>query len=385
MTKMNRLFENYQFGDLQLPNRIVMAPMTRNRAGQENAPTDMNARYYKQRSSAGLIVTEATQVSPKGQGYPSTPGIHSEEQIEGWKKVTEAVHDAGGRIFLQLWHVGRISHSDYHDGELPIAPSTVKPEGTVLKPDFEEAEFETPRSLVTDEIPEIVGQYRRGARNAKQADFDGVEIHAANGYLIDQFLRSGTNQRSDRYGGSPEKRVRFLTEVIDAVSEVWEPDRVGVRYSPLSEFNDMQDEDPEETFRLASAVADRNNLNYVHLVEPDQPKPPTDGDGQVQSVFSAIRDAFDGTLIANNNYDEASASRALETSYADLVAFGRAFLANPDLPRRIKEGRPLNVPDPETFYGGDEQGYTDYPTLEELDVRDDAIKTLDSLSELDPR
>ena len=361
-----------------------MAPLTRNRAAAGNVPTEMNATYYRQRADAAFIVSEATQVAPKGQGYPRTPGIHSDEQVEGWKKVTDAVHDAGGRIFLQLWHVGRISHSLYHDGEKPVAPSPIPAKGEVITPELEMTSFETPRALETEEVTEVVAQYRRGAENARRAGFDGVEIHGANGYLIDQFLRSGTNERTDRYGGSLDNRLRFLREVTAAVTEEWDGDRVGIRLSPLSPFNDMADDAPAETFRRAAAAANEHDLAYVHLVEPAEPKPPVAGSGEVAAVFQGIRNAFDGALVANGNYDTDTATDAIERGYADLVAFGRAFLANPDLPRRLKEGLPINVPDEDTFYNGDEHGYTDYPTWEELQ-NGVAIDTLDSLADLEAR
>ncbi len=361
-----------------------MAPLTRNRAAEGNVPTELNATYYRQRASAALLVSEATQVAPKGQGYPRTPGIHSEAQVEGWQTVTDAVHEADGRIFLQLWHVGRISHSAYHDGEKPVAPSALPAEGQVLTPDLEMTDFETPRALETAEVPEVVEQYREGAANARRAGFDGVEIHAANGYLIDQFLRSGTNERTDRYGGSLKNRLRFLREVMAAVTDEWGRERVGVRFSPLSPFNDMHDDTPEETFRGAATVADDFGLAYVHLVEPNDPKPPVEDDGETGTVFRAIREAFDGALVVNGNYDETTARDAIEQGYADLVAFGRAFLANPDLPRRLKEGLPVNRPDEETFYNGDERGYTDYPTWDELQ-NGASFETLDALSDLSPR
>jgi N-ethylmaleimide reductase len=361
-----------------------MAPLTRNRAAEGNVPTELNAEYYRQRASAALIVSEATQVAPKGQGYPRTPGIHSEEQVEGWKKVTEAVHEADGHIFLQLWHVGRISHSSYHDGEKPVAPSAVPAEGKVITPDLEMVSFETPRALETEEVPDVVEQYRQGAANARRAGFDGVEIHGANGYLIDQFLRSGTNRRSDRYGGSLENRLRFLREVTEAVTGEWDADRVGVRFSPLSPAHGIADDAPEETFPAAAAVADDYDLAYVHLVEPAEPKPPVVDDGETGRVFAGVRSAFDGALVANGNYDVEHANDAIERGYADLIAFGRAFLANPDLPRRLQEGVPLNVPDEDTFYNGDEHGYTDYPTWEELQ-NGQSVETLDSLQELEPR
>lgn len=378
------LFTELELGPFSLPHRVAMAPLTRNRAGEGNVPGNVNAEYYRQRASAALLVTEATQVAPKGQGYPRTPGIHSEAQVEGWSKVTEAVHKDGGRIFLQLWHVGRISHSSYHDGERPVAPSAVRPDGQVLTPDLDLVPFETPRALETEEVPAVVEQYRQGAENAKRAGFDGVEIHGAKGYLIDQFLRSKTNRRTDRYGGSLEGRLQFLREVVDAVTSVWARDRVGIRFSPLGTAGDIADEDPETTFREAAATADDVGLAYVHLVEPAEPKPPVADDGKKGSVFAGIRDAFDGALVANGNYDVERANDAIERGYADLIAFGRAFLANPDLPRRLREDLPINVPDEDTFYNGDERGYTDYPTWKALQ-NGASFETVDSLQELGAR
>lgn len=361
-----------------------MAPLTRNRAGEGNVPGALNAEYYRQRASAALIISEATQVAPKGQGYPRTPGIHSDAQVDGWSTVTDAVHDAGGRIFLQLWHVGRISHPAYHDGDQPVAPSAITPAGEVLTPDMEMVPFKRPRALTTDEVAAVVEQYRHGAENARRAGFDGVEIHAANGYLIDQFLRSTTNQRTDRYGGSLRNRLRFLEEVTAAVTDVWDSERVGVRFSPLSPFNDMADDTPEETFSAAAATADDFDLAYVHTVEPAEPKPPVAEQGAAQTVFSSIRNAFDGALVANGNYDDERAADAIERGYADLIAFGRAFLANPDLPRRLREGLPINVPDEATFYNGDATGYTDYPTWDELQ-NGQSFDTINGLHELEAR
>ncbi len=378
------LFDDLDLGPLTLPHRVAMAPLTRNRAAEGNVPSDLNATYYRQRADAAVIVSEATQVAPKGQGYPRTPGIHSDTQVDGWKKVTDAVHDAGGRILLQLWHVGRISHSLYHDGEKPLAPSPIAPDGQVLTPDLEMTAFETPRALATEEVPEVVEQYRTGAKNARRAGFDGVEIHAANGYLIDQFLRSGTNERTDRYGGSLGNRLRFLREVTGAVTDVWDSERVGIRLSPLSPFNDMGDDTPADTFRAAASTADNFDLAYVHLVEPNSPKPPVVEDDETAAVFSGIREAFDGALMANGNYDTQTAREAIDRGYAQLIAFGRAFLANPDLPQRLRKGLPVNVPDEETFYNGDEHGYTDYPTWDELQ-NGVSFDTIDSLAELEPR
>ncbi|WP_026731708.1 alkene reductase [Fischerella sp. PCC 9605] len=355
------LLSSYKMDDLELPNRIVMAPLTRNRAGEGNVPHELNAEYYAQRASAGLIITEATQVSPQGQGYPYTPGIHSPEQVAGWRLVTDAVHQQGGRIFLQLWHVGRISHPDLQpDGALPVAPSAITPKGEAatyegMKP------FVTPRALETSEIPGIVEQYRQGAENALAAGFDGVEIHGANGYLIDQFLRDGTNQRTDEYGGSIENRTRFLVEVTEAVTGVWSAKRVGVRLSPSGTFNDMHDSNPLETFGYAAQALNQFDLAYLHIYEA------TEADirhGAIVVPTSHIRQRYKGTLMVNGDYTLEKGNAVLATGEADLVSFGKLFIANPDLPRRFALNAPLNQPDPSTFYGGGEKGYTDYPTLE---------------------
>lgn len=359
MTDIN-LFSSYQLGDLQLPNRIVMAPLTRNRAGKGNVPHQLNATYYAQRASAGLIITEATQVAPEGQGYPSTPGIHSPEQVEGWKLVTNAVHQHGGRIFLQLWHVGRISHPDLQpDGALPVAPSAIAPQGNAST--FSGAKpFVTPRALETSEIPGIVEQYRQGAANALAAGFDGVEIHAANGYLIDQFLRDGTNQRRDKYGGVIENRARLLLEVTEAVTSVWDANRVGVRLSPSGTMNDIRDSHPLETFGYVAQALNRFNLAYLHIFEA------IESDirhGGIVVPTSELRERFTGTLIVNGAYTRERGNAVLANKGADLVAFGTLFISNPDLPRRLAVNAPLNQPDKATFYGGDEKGYTDYPFL----------------------
>ena len=351
------LFAPVRLGPYDLRNRMVMAPMTRNRAGVGNVPHELNAVYYGQRASAGLIVSEASQVSPQGVGYPGTPGIHSREQVEGWKLVTKAVHERGGRIFLQLWHVGRISHPSLQpDGELPVAPSSIRPTGdaftaTGLQP------FVTPRALETHEISGIVEQYRRGAINALAAGFDGVEIHAANGYLIDQFLRDGANRRTDRYGGPLENRMRLLQEVTGVAVDVWGGNRVGVRLSPVSPFNDMIDSNPQHTFEHAVAALNRFGLAYAHVVE-------TGIETQPRFDFASLRKAFRGAYIANAGYTKERAHAALADNDADLVSFGVLFLANPDLPVRFGRGAPLNTPDQSAFYGGSEKGYTDYPFLD---------------------
>ena len=354
------LFSTLRLGPHLLPNRILMAPMTRNRAGEGNAPVPLNAEYYAQRSSAGLIITEASQVSPQGVGYPKTPGIHTERQVEGWRLVTEAVHRRAGRIFLQLWHVGRISHPSLQpNGAAPVAPSAIRPAGEAITVDGPRP-FVRPRALESSEIPEVVEQFRSGARHARDAGFDGVEIHAANGYLIDQFLRDGTNHRRDRYGGSLENRARFLLEVTEAVGEVWGPGRVGVRISPTNPFNDMRDSDPFTTFAVAARRLAGYPLAYLHVVEPLSPER-----NEEERITPILRDAFDGPLIVNGGYGSASGHEAIRSGMADAVSFGALFLANPDLPRRFALGVRFNEPDRSTFYGGDARGYTDYPSLDE--------------------
>ncbi|WP_027714301.1 alkene reductase [Desulfuromonas sp. TF] len=355
----NKLFTPIQVGRHALPNRIVMAPMTRNRAGSGNIPRDMNVEYYAQRASAGLIITEGSQVSPQGVGYPGTPGIHSFEQVAGWKQITDAVHHRGGRIFLQLWHVGRISHPSLQpNGMLPVAPSAIRPEGEAITHDGKKP-FVTPRALEFREIPGIVAQFREAAKNALAAGFDGVEIHAANGYLLDQFLRDSTNRRTDAYGGSLENRVRLLLEVTEAVTEVWGADRVGVRFSPINSFNSLIDSDPDATFGYAADRLNRFSLAFLHVVENDF------GGFQTRQTYDrmALRRAFSGTYIANGGYDRARAGQSLADASADLVSFGNLYIANPDLSERFAENAELNVPDPSTFYGGDERGYIDYPFL----------------------
>ena len=361
MQKSSPLFEPLALGTLTLPQRIVMAPMTRCRAGAGNVPTELNALYYAQRASAGLIISEATQIAPEGQGYAGTPGIHSDAQLEGWSRVTRAVHDAGGRIFLQLWHVGRISHPDFQpNGALPVAPSALAPEGHAHTPAGPKP-YVTPRALDTHEVPAIVEQYANATRRARDAGFDGVEVHAANGYLIEQFLLDGTNQRSDAYGGSLEKRARFLLEVTSAVVSAWHAERVGVRLSPRGKFNGMSDSNREATFGHAIRRLDEFGLAYLHLLDP-LPDCPFDNPG-LERLAPALRQYFRGPVIINGNFDHAAATAALERGEADLVAFGVPFLANPDLPERLRRSSPLNPPDRTTFYGGGARGYTDYPAL----------------------
>ncbi|WP_456237072.1 alkene reductase [Belnapia mucosa] len=356
---MPSLFDPVRLGALSLPNRIVMAPLTRSRAGHAGVQGPLNATYYAQRAGAGLIIAEATQISRQGQGYAFTPGIHDENQVAGWHTVTEAVHRARGRIVLQLWHVGRISHPSLQpEGALPVGPSAIKPEGQA----FTETGFQPfviPRALETAEIAGIVEDYRQAAHRAQQAGFDGVEIHGANGYLIDQFLRDGTNQRTDAYGGSIENRIRFLLEVTRAVTEVWGGDRVGLRLSPVSPANDMRDSNPQALFDHAVAGLAPFGLAYLHVVEGA-----TGGSRDAQGFdFAALRRSFRGPYLANNGYDQALAEAAIREGRADAVAFGRPFIANPDLVERFRTGAPLAEPDKTTFYGGDARGYTDYPAL----------------------
>ena len=352
MTDQN-LLSPVQIGPYVLKNRMAMAPMTRNRAGAGNVPTEHTATYYAQRASAGLLITEASQVSEQGVGYLGTPGIHADAQVEGWRKVTDAVHAKGGRIFLQLWHVGRISHPDLQPGgALPVAPSAVKPEGMAYTATGKQP-FVTPRALEIDEIPGIVAQFAVGARRALEAGFDGVEIHGANGYLLDQFLRDGSNQRTDSYGGSVANRARLLVEIVEAVAAVWSADRVGVRLSPTSPFNDMSDSDPAATFGHVAQELDRFGLAYLHVIEPVGTEIP---------VVPVLRERFRGPLMVNGGYGLETGNAVLASGLADLVSFGVPFLANPDLPERFAEGAPLNVPDPSTFYFGTEKGYIDYPT-----------------------
>jgi len=334
--------------------------MTRNRASG-TIPSPSAVTYYVQRATAGLIITEGSQISPQGVGYIDTPGIHSDEQVEGWKRITDAVHRVGGRIFLQLWHVGRVSHPSLQPGgALPVAPSAIAPEGTIFTRKGPQP-FVTPRALETEEIASIVSDFARAAGRAREAGFDGVELHGANGYLIDQFLRDGSNRRTDRYGGSLENRLRFLTEVTAAVAEVWGADGVGVRLSPHNSYNGMSDSDPAKTFLGAASALAPLGLAYLHVVEPVE-TPAAD------RLAARMRRAFRGPLIINGGYDRTSGDAALAAGEADLVSFGVPFIANPDLPQRFAIGAPLAPADRATFYGGDERGYVDYPSWDPVEA-----------------
>lgn len=356
------LFSPITLGAINLPNRIVMAPMTRNRAGDGNAPVPMNAEYYVQRASAGLIITEAAPISVRAHGYPFTPGIYTEPQIAGWRMVTDAVHAAGGRIYLQLWHVGRISHSSFQpNGELPVAPSAIRAAGDAFTMEGPKP-FETPRALETDELPGIAEDYANATVNARSAGFDGVEIHSANGYLLDQFLRDGTNHRTDQYGGSKSNRYRLIDEIVSAVCDSWSADRVGIRLSPLNTFNDMRDSDPRGTFTYAVEQLNRFGLAYLHVTEAGM-----DGSGAAgpEFDFAELRRIWRGPYMTNLGYTKDRAQDAIRSGAADLVAFGIPYIANPDLVERFTQDAPLNEADPDTFYGGDEKGYTDYPSLDQ--------------------
>jgi N-ethylmaleimide reductase len=365
------LFEPFQLGPHKLRNRIVMAPLTRSRARQPgNVPTPLNACYYSQRASAGLIISEATQVSQQGQGYAWTPGIHTREQIDGWRRVTDAVHKCGGLIFMQLWHVGRISHPTLQpDRMLPVAPSPVKPEGQAFieneRGEGQLVPFVTPRALQLEEMPYIVDQYVRGARHAQEAGFDGVEIHSANGYLLDQFIESSTNHRTDRYGGTVENRSRLLMEVVEGVAGVWGSDRVGVRLSPMGRANDISDEAPVATFGYVAEQLSDRRLAYLHLVNPllATMQDGTEPDLRPIELLRTIRERYRGALMIAGGFDQDTAEDWIEQGRADLIAFGRKFIANPDLPERFRQRQPLNSDDPTTYYGGGEKGYTDYPSM----------------------
>jgi N-ethylmaleimide reductase len=364
---MPTLFDPIATGDLTLKNRVVMAPLTRMRSKQPgNVPQLLNATYYAQRASAGLIISEATQVSQQGQGYPATPGIYSDEQVAGWRLVTDAVHKAQGTIFLQLWHVGRISHRSHQPhGELPVAPSAILPSGGTFSADWKPVGFETPRALETTEIAGIIADFRRGAENAKKAGFDGVEVHGANGYLLDQFLQDGSNQRADHYGGSIENRARLLLEIVDQAIEVWGAGRVGVRLSPYGTFNDMRDSDPVALFTYVLKQLSARSIAYAHIIEP-RSSLAGGQDGTVQSApetRALFRNVFTGVVISAGGYGRDEAIRAVQDGIVDAVAFGRLFISNPDLPRRLRDNADLNSYDRSTFYGGGDKGYTDYPSL----------------------
>lgn len=339
-------------GAWQIPNRIIMAPLTRTRAVAGRVPRDLNAEYYAQRATAGFILSEATSVDPKGVGYPDTPGIWSDEQVEGWKLVTDAVHAKGGRILCQLWHVGRVSDPIYLDGDTPVSSSAVQPAGHVSLVRPEKA-FVTPRALEISEIKEIVERYRKGAENAKKAGFDGVELHGANGYLLDQFLQDSTNKRTDEYGGSIENRARLMLEATDAAISVWGADRVGMHLAPKCDAHDMGDSNPEATFTYVATELGKRKIAFICARES------YDG----TEIGPKLKQAFGGVYIANQGFTKESAEAAIQAGTADAVAWGKDYIANPDLVERFATNAPLNAPQPQTFYGSGAEGYTDYPAL----------------------
>jgi len=352
---MPTLFDPISIGSLHLPNRIIMAPLTRNRSTMPGrVPNALMKEYYVQRASAGMIISEATSVIPEGVGYPATPGIWSEEQVAGWRAITEAVHDAGGRILLQLWHVGRISDPSYHEGRPPVAPSAIRPKGHVslLRP---MRDYVTPRALETEEVEAVVEAFRKGAENAKAAGFDGVEIHGANGYLLDQFLQDSTNKRTDRYGGSIENRARLMLEVTDAVTGVWGANRVGMHLAPRADSHDMGDRDLPATFGYVAKELGRRRIAFI-MARESQAEP---------RLGPALKDAFGGIYIANQGLTAKKATELLAKGEADAAGFGQLFIANPDLPKRLMLNAPLNAPHTETFYEGGAHGYTDYPALDD--------------------
>ncbi|MCA0174923.1 MAG: alkene reductase [Proteobacteria bacterium] len=357
---MTDLFSPLVLSGLNLASRIVMAPMTRNRADADGVATALMAAYYGQRAGAGLVVSESIPVSPQAVGYPCTPGLFNAAQVAGWQLVTRAVQARGGSIFAQLQHCGRISHPSLQPHEaVPVAPSAVRPRGLVVTPTGMQ-EFMTPRALSIDDIAAVVEQFQDAARLARAAGFDGVEIHGANGYLIDQFLRDGSNQRMDTYGGTPVRRLALLLEIVHAVAEVWSRDRIGVRLSPQNRFNDMADSDPARHFSYFAAELGRERLAYLHVLEGDTVAPVARMD------YRELRNRFDGFYMANNGYDRARAIVALRSGAADLVAFGAAFIANPDLVERLRHDWPLNASDPETYHVGAQRGYTDYPAYQPM-------------------
>jgi N-ethylmaleimide reductase len=359
MSTSSKLFEPYQLGPITLANRAVMAPLTRNRAVAGLVPNPLAIEYYGQRASAGLLISEATQISQQGQGYQDTPGIYSKEQIAGWRKVTDRVHDRGGRIFLQLWHVGRISHVSLQpNGGAPVAPSAI-PAKTKTFVGGTFTDVSAPRALELSEIPGIIDGFRQGAANAIEAGFDGVEIHGANGYLLDQFAKDGTNKRTDAYGGSIENRARLMLEVSKAVSAEVGAEKTGIRISPVTPANDVSDSNPQPLFDYIVDGLNALNLVYIHVIEGA-----TGGPRDIAPFdYGSLRKRFKGAYMANNAYDLALANKVLESGAADLIAFGKLFISNPDLVERLKSGAPLNDFDKSTFYGGGAKGYTDYPTL----------------------
>jgi N-ethylmaleimide reductase len=348
------LFDAFSLGNLRLANRIVMAPLTRGRAGESRTPNLLMAEYYAQRASAGLIISEGTAISEQAYGWTGSPGIYTQAHVEGWKQITEAVHREGGRIFLQLWHTGRVSHPHFQNGVTPIGPSAIAASGDAYTP-LGKTPYVTPRAMTQQDIATAVGQYARSTELAKEAGFDGVEIHAANGYLIDQFIRDGSNQRTDAYGGSTKNRLRFLLEVTEAVVGAWSADCVGVRLSPTNAFNSMIDSNPDATFTAAAAELNKYGLAYLHVLDED-----SDDRGSDRTALK-MRKIYAGTYMLNQNYDFRSGTHAIKAGHADLISYGRHYISNPDLVERFRDGIPLSPLDPASLYRGGAKGYTDYP------------------------
>jgi N-ethylmaleimide reductase len=361
MPNISSLFESVQMGAIRLPNRVLMAPLTRNRGHSDGTPKEITPAYYAQRASAGLIISEATQISDVGKGYLDTPGIYTESHIAAWQNINGAVHAAGGRIFVQLWHVGRISHTSVlPEGLSPVAPSAIAAQAQTFTADGF-VDCSDPIALGRDGINSTIADFRHAAQAAKDAGFDGLEVHCANGYLLDQFLQDGTNTRNDSYGGSIENRTRIMNQVLDAVSEVFPMENIGVRLSPLGQANDISDNDPEVLFTYVYETLSTRKLAYIHVVEQF---PGMETSEKEAAMMARLRARYDGFYIANGGYDAVTAAHAVESGHADAVAFGRPFISNPDLPERYRVGAMLNEPDENTFFGGDERGYTDYPFLD---------------------
>jgi N-ethylmaleimide reductase len=362
MSTSSKLFEPFKLGPITLPNRLVMAPLTRNRAVEGLVPSPLAVEYYGQRASAGLLISEASQVSQQGQGYQDTPGIYSKDQVTGWRKVTDRVHERGGRIFIQLWHVGRVSHTSLQPGDgAPVAPSAIRANGkTYVGGTF--TDISEPRALTLEEIPGIIDSFKRATANALAAGFDGIEIHGANGYLLDQFAKNGTNKRTDAYGGSIENRAKLMLEVAKVVSAEAGAERTGIRISPVTPANDISDSNPQPLFDYIVDHLNALKLTYIHVIEGA-----TGGPRDIAPFdYASLRKRFKGAYMANNGYDFELATKVLAADAADLIAFGKPFISNPDLVERLKRGAPLNAPDKATFYGGGAKGYTDYPVLGEV-------------------
>lgn len=360
MPDRSTLFSPVKMGDLTLSNRVLMAPLTRNRSHADGTPTEMAQIYYNQRAAAGLIFSEATQVSDLGKGYLDTPGIYTDKHVKAWRPITDAVHAGGGLIFCQLWHVGRISHvSLLPEGKSPVAPSAIQADAQTFTADgFQDVS--EPVALTKEGIQQTIADFVTAAKCAKEAGFDGIEVHSANGYLLDQFLQDGTNKREDEYGGSLENRTRLLSEILAAVSKVWSKDRIGVRLSPLGHAGDISDSDPKATFSYVYKMLSDQKLAYLHVVEKF---PGNDTDKNEKSLIETLRALYDGFYIGNGDYDADHAVQSIKSGHADAITFGRPFIANPDLPERYRVHSDLNTPDSDTFYGGGAEGYIDYPFL----------------------